>query len=322
MGKEDPKDDPNAGKGVAKADPKEGKEKRPEGKGSPENSPTTKEKKEGPGGKNADDPMEAKKGANDGNGERKKAPKLTPEQMEKLKKELADLREKLGGPGGDKLAQDIAKKAKDTPDPEVRKMLESLMKDAGREKELAKELGKKDAKEGPGSGDGQTTQELPMPIKEGAPTASAKDDPNNPMKKTDGKDDGFKFNPNQKGVTDDPKGTEANKEFANRGGNLQLETIRDLMKKLTPEKRRELGMSDSDWQQFQKNAAEYEKLMNRPNRPDGKDLQAGKTKIGPGGIRTVQGAKEPANPLESGQALPPPEFRDPQRIFTTRPKKE
>ena len=319
MGKTDPKEDPMS-KGTAKAGPKDVKEQPKEGKGSPENSPTVKEKKEGPGGKNAEDPL-AKEKSNEWNGEGKKAPKLTPEQMEKFKKELAEMREKLKGPEGDKLAQEIAKKAKDTPDPETRKMLESLMKDAGREKELAKEMGKKDAKEGPGGDGKETVQELPMPKKELDPMGKADGDPSN-EKKTDGTASGQKFNPNQKGVSDDPKGSEANKEFANRGGNLQLETIRDLMKKLTPENREKLGMSDAEWQQFQKNAAEYEKLMNRMNRFDGKDLKSGTAKIGPGGIRTVQGAKEPATPLESGQALPPPEFRDPQRIFTTRPKKE
>ncbi|MBX9678270.1 MAG: hypothetical protein K2X38_05860 [Gemmataceae bacterium] len=320
MGKTDHKADPIS-KGTAKAGPKDVKEQPKEGKGAPENSPTAKEKKEGPGGKNAEDPMQAKEKTNDGTGEGKKAPKLTPEQMEKFKKELAEMREKLKGPEGDKLAQEIAKKAKDNPDPEVRKMLESLMKDAGRENELAKEMGKKDAKEGPGGEGKETVQELPMPKKELDPMGKAEGDPSS-KKKTDGAANGQEFNPNQKGVSDDPKGTEANKDFANRGGNLQLESIRDLMKKLTPENREKLGMSDAEWQQFQKNAAEYEKLMNRMNRPDGKDLKSGAAKIGPGGIRTVQGAKEPATPLESGQALPPPEFRDPQRIFTTRPKKE
>ena len=112
-----------------------------------------------------------------------------------------------------------------------------------------------------------------------------------------------------------------NEDLSRRGGVLQLE---ELKKKITPDILKKLNWTEKDWQQFLEQARRYEAA-----RKSEKPLTA-KEKIRPGssllpgtGPRKVGSDTDArSNDITPGQAMPPPEFRDAQRIFTGRPEGE
>jgi hypothetical protein len=110
-----------------------------------------------------------------------------------------------------------------------------------------------------------------------------------------------------------------NQEFAGRGGVLQLE---ELKKKVTPDILKKLNWTEQDWQRFQEQARRYEAGLRRQQQAAGKDkIRPGSSLLPSTSPRKVGTGTDPrADDLSAGQALPPPEFREAQRVFTSRPE--
>lgn len=119
------------------------------------------------------------------------------------------------------------------------------------------------------------------------------------------------------GIRDDIQVKAANREFARRLGQLQLD---DWRKRLTPERLKKAGLTDTDWQRYLKNATAYDALVQQLNAKLLRDALAkelrGSTANLPGGAvtPTQQGNDTPLDPT---LAAPPPELRDAQRRFTS-----
>ncbi len=119
------------------------------------------------------------------------------------------------------------------------------------------------------------------------------------------------------GIRDDIQVKAANREFARRLGQLQLD---DWRKRLTPERLKKAGMTDADLQRFLKTAAAYDSLVQQWNAKLLRDALAkdfrGKSANLPGGA--VAPTLRPGDtPLDPTLAAPPPELRDAQRRFTS-----
>jgi hypothetical protein len=110
-----------------------------------------------------------------------------------------------------------------------------------------------------------------------------------------------------------------NEDFARRGGVLQLE---ELKKKVTPDLLKQLNWTEKDWQQFQEQARRYETARQKPQTLPGKDkIRSGSSLLPSTGPRQVGASPDArSDDLSGAQALPPPEFREAQRIFTSRPE--
>jgi collagen type III alpha len=116
---------------------------------------------------------------------------------------------------------------------------------------------------------------------------------------------------------------QANAEFARQGGSLQLE---DLKKRVTPEILKKAGLTDADWQRYLKQAQTYDQLLHKQT---GRRSAAKTNEVrgsggsfagtAPGRVNGVPAAD--AAPLDAGQAQPPPELREAQRRFSSRPPK-
>jgi hypothetical protein len=116
------------------------------------------------------------------------------------------------------------------------------------------------------------------------------------------------------GVSDAVKTTIANREFAARIGQMQLD---DWKKRLTPDLLKRAGVSEADWQRFLKSRQAYDALIRQANakliRDSAKDLRAAgnHSAVGP---TTVQSGSN-ANPLDPAHALGPPDLRDAHSRF-------
>jgi len=122
--------------------------------------------------------------------------------------------------------------------------------------------------------------------------------------------------PDGQDVPDNSKPAEANKEFADRVANLQLE---DPKSRATPEKRQLAGITDEEWQQFLKTAASYEQSRQKSDRqsktgPD--QLRATSSQWQGGGPRQVRSQPGSNDPASIGQPLAPRELREAQQKFT------
>ena len=134
---------------------------------------------------------------------------------------LKDLLKK-GGPEADRAAKEMAKKGQDIKDPGLKKDLEDALRDAG-QKDALDEL------------TGQNRELLPPPQAAGTGAkeqgTAPKDDPTqktgneaSPQTKTGGK-----------GLIDELNKITPEEAFARRMGNLQLDNIEDLKKRVTPD---------------------------------------------------------------------------------------
>ncbi len=153
--------------------------------------------------------------------------------------------------------------------------------------------------------------------KEKAPMGAKGNEPqkNEPGDKNVGGTEAGGSGPNGQGPRDNLKPSIADKAFE-RGGDLQLD---DLKKRMTPEMRKLIGMSDEEWAQFLKEAQAYEQRRaraqsNSKNEPTQKF--GGPSQLQNTGPRQVGGLPQQANPASIGQAQAPPELRDAQRRFT------
>lgn len=125
--------------------------------------------------------------------------------------------------------------------------------------------------------------------------------------------------PGGQGASDDPKAQAPDASAARRGGDLSLE---ELKKKITPDILKKAGLTERDWQQFLKNYQAYEDMRQKLARQAGpKDTQRGDPSLLPGsGLRKVsQTPNAKTDPLQTGTAQPPPEFREYHRLFTSSP---
>ncbi len=124
---------------------------------------------------------------------------------------------------------------------------------------------------------------------------------------------------NNKGILDKSTKFSATKEFAEKGGVLQLE---ELKKMLTPENLRKMNWTKEQAQEFLRQAQEYAQRRNNTKQ----DLKA------PGSIPSLlpsQGPRrilspkpEENQPLESGRRLPPPELDSIYRRLTSGQRKK
>jgi len=116
------------------------------------------------------------------------------------------------------------------------------------------------------------------------------------------------------------KPSSPHKNFEDRGGNLQLEDMKKLLAKTTAKQLKDAGITEQQWQQFAKAVQEYEKSLQKMNRPtsakkgnlaDGISHlpNTGPSQLNPASNRAV-------DPLEYSRAQPPPEFREAARNFT------
>ncbi len=228
----------------------------------------------------------------------------TKEDVEALKDLL-----KKGGPEADAAAKDIAKRAHDMKDSNLKKQIENTLRDAG-QNEALKEL------------NDENPEIAPPPQKEGAepnPNQKAgKDDPN----KTKGEEASAKTGPGGKGITDVLNKITPEEAFKRRMGNLQLDNIEELKKRVGPDVLKEANVSPEEWQRFLDNARKYQELTDRlRQKNDERFLRGGASKMGSQGVRQVEvNPSATQDSLGGAQAAPPFEFRDAQRQFTRKTK--
>lgn len=238
-------------------------------------------------------------------------------------KDVAELKEKLQRKDQvEETLDELSRLAKEAKDPEVRKAAREILDKIGQEAKRGPEPMVKDAK-GP-DGTAKEGNQGPMDTaKAGDPKAgdnNAKGQDGNESKeaKSESKsgDKPGNFGPGGKGVTDDIAKQDPNADFAKRGGDLQLEKLKDRM---TPENLKKLGWSAEDWQKFLRDARDYEEMLRRRQTVKKTPPQKGaKSQIGSSAVRNVDlNPNTRVDPLQSDRALPPPEFRDAQRQFTT-----
>lgn len=130
------------------------------------------------------------------------------------------------------------------------------------------------------------------------------------------------FGEGGKGITDDIKPQDPLAEFTKRGGELQLD---ELKKRVTSDMLKEMGWTDGDWKSFLKRAEKYNDwVRNTKKLAKTNPNQVGEKSVlpsfGPGEVVGKTG--EFNDPLNTGRAQPPPEFRDALRQFISAPKKK
>jgi hypothetical protein len=120
------------------------------------------------------------------------------------------------------------------------------------------------------------------------------------------------------GIADAVKTAAANREFARRIGQMQLE---DWKKRVTPELLKKAGLSEAEWQRYLKNMQSYDALVRRLNSKLVNDALKKELRGGANpstGVREVEsGASNELN--ESGRAPAPPDLRDAQSRHSKRP---
>jgi hypothetical protein len=121
--------------------------------------------------------------------------------------------------------------------------------------------------------------------------------------------------------TGDNRPQAVNEDASRRGGVLQLEELR---KKVTPELLKELKWTPEDWQKFLEQARRYEAARNAKQPLTDKDrIRSGSSLLPSVAPRQVGTGPESRSDVSNrGQALPPPEFREAQDIFTSRPSRK
>jgi collagen type III alpha len=301
-----PGDNPTPSK--AKGDPSRNDTGKSSGKDGDKESPNQAKSKEGNTGEPGagKDPQKAQKGdaslGKDDGAAGKGDP--TKDEIEALKNAL-----KKGGPEADAAAKDLAERGQDMKDQNLKKELENALRDAGRKDDLEKLAGK-------------APELAPPPQKEGGPGSSANKDNG---KDADSKDPGNEASPRTgtggKGLSDEIKRLSPEAEFNRRLGELQLQNLDDLKKRVTPEDLKKADISAEDWNRFLENARKYQELTKKIQaKDDNRFLRGGAGKMTNKGPRTIQNPNA-ANNRETGNvAAPPWEFRDPYQRFTRKAK--
>jgi collagen type III alpha len=216
--------------------------------------------------------------------------KPTPDDVAHLK----DLMKRDDGVG-DLAAKALTEMSKDAPDPNVRKLAQEALDQAGR-------------KAGPGENPNGPTD--PQGV-------ASKTSPNDP-KNTDAKVNGGQKPGVGAPPSDDGKGDPARKDLSRFGGNLQLE---DFIKRATPEFRAKAGITQEEWDRLLLKSAEYDALLRKLQaqaRKTARDARGTAGGLGGSGPAAVQGSPNAADPQGGGQAQSPPELLDALRRFRDR----
>jgi hypothetical protein len=117
------------------------------------------------------------------------------------------------------------------------------------------------------------------------------------------------------GPENDARGSVADAEAARRAGELHLE---ELKKKLTPDVLKKLHWTEKDRDEFLKQAREYQQWLQQHGK---EKLSGGRSILPSSGARPVGPAANPTqDSLDSLHILPPPEFRDALRRFSSSPE--
>ncbi|MCI0684655.1 MAG: hypothetical protein L0Y71_21370 [Gemmataceae bacterium] len=284
------------------------------------NQPMNPNGKPQPGAKET--PADEAKEAATAKDEKGQAPPREPtmKDLERLKDQLAK-----GDPQALKTAEELKRNLPENKDPKLGKAAEEILKEGAK---ALDEMAKQEAKANPNTAGGGPEQPLtktetpmnakgggdeqnPMPPKGQAPqkTKSGNDQATT-AKNTGGS------GPGAENAPDHLKPTAADKDFADRLANLQLEEFKD---RVTPETLKRAGVSDEAWERYLKSAEAYErlraKLQNQPkSEPD--KLRAKPGQFVDTGPRAVSNPAATTNPASIGRALPPFELREAQRRFT------
>lgn len=258
-------------------------------------------------------------------------PKATADDVAKLEKQLQRPEQREGA------AQELDRIRRQAQDPNVQRAADKALKDAGESER--NETGKARPEQKPGS---QVAKTQPKDSARGpkSDAGEAKGGGDKQVKDDAGKgkgDGGGKQVADGKGTTkrgtrpssgtpgqgssgfqDEVNPNPVDADAARRAGDLQLE---DLRKKLTPEMLGKLNWSKKDAERFLAEARSYQQWLRRQERRAA-DADPPQPAKGPGQLGSVapravnQGPGATRDPLDLGQALPPPEFRRAQQNFT------
>jgi hypothetical protein len=220
--------------------------------------------------------------------------------------DLARLIEQLPhrDPRGDKAGKDLADIAAQAGDERKRDLAREALEKNQRDPGTGKPIEKK-AEPGP-----ETKSSDPAVVKDAGNTSqSGKEEIKGPSL--------FGSSGKSPGISDAVKAAAANREFARRIGQMQLD---DWKKRLTPDLRKKAGISEAEWQQFVSKMQTYDALVRQLNATKAlADLREVRNRQpGGSGPTLLQGANVSDDLHDGGHALPPPELRDAQRRFSTR----
>lgn len=127
------------------------------------------------------------------------------------------------------------------------------------------------------------------------------------------------FGPGGEGIDDEPTGAAPNAEFGRRAGDLNLD---HLKKKINDDVLRKAGMTPDQWQQFQREVEDYGKLL-RKHQANAEKLTPGQgvSKLSSRPLQQINSAPNAeADPTQIRSTSAPPEFRESQRVFTSKQK--
>ena len=188
---------------------------------------------------------------------------------------------------------------------DIAKMNEQLSKhDAAAEKAAQDLAGIANSSDDPGKSD----------IAKEALKANGRDPKTGKEEKTKG--DPFGSYGKSPGISDDLKAAAANRLFAARIGQMQLD---DWKKRMTPELLRKAGLSDADWQRYQKTMQAHDARVRQLNAKLFRDA-LNKELIGSanatGSVRDVPSTGTSSDPLDSSRV--PPDLQGPNQRFSNR----
>jgi hypothetical protein len=126
----------------------------------------------------------------------------------------------------------------------------------------------------------------------------------------------------QAGTPDELKANPVDEAASRRAGELQLESLRDKLKKNPGLWKQMKWKDEKDVERFIQRAREYQQWLREQEkraRDDTRPATAGKNVLpGFGPTRVGERPARTRDPLELGGAQPPPEFREAQRLFTSK----
>jgi hypothetical protein len=271
-----------------------------------------------------------------------------PRREEATMDDIARLKERLERPEQQEDALDeLAGVRKQARDEQVRKAAEELLKTLGRdvlddepaEAKGANDTPEKIAKARPKAGSDGHKKQGPQPEKgqakgkapqqgetagkgkDGGETRGKQADDKGHAKKGGRQPRGDRVGKGTSGAETNPKADPVDEAAARRAGELQLEKLRDRLKK-NPNLWKKLWPKEEDVDRFIERARAYQKWLREQEKLAGDEKRpatAGKNVL-PGFGPTRVGARpnRTRDPLELGVAQPPPEFREAQRLFTSK----
>lgn len=248
-------------------------------------------------------------------------------QREPTAEEMANLEKKLKrNEQAEEAFEELSRLAKEAKDPKVREAAKKLLDEFAKEQPVPpKDKGSKqpdDKAQGNTKDPGDMGQTADKgQTKKGEPPqvdGAAKGDTGEDAEKAQAKG-GSRFGNKTSGNSagDDPKASNPDAAAQKRAADLQLE---ELKNRVTPETLKKSGITDAQWQQFLKDAQRYNELLQKTQAAKKATEKGATSQLPSTGPRTVNTNPDVnPDPLLSNRFQPPPEFRDAQRQFTSRP---